>query len=235
MTPEQFTETLKTACGENLLSAVLYGSAAAGDSVAGKSDYNVMLVLREAGLPELKLIAAASKDWLKKGNPPPLIFSRERLLSSGDTFPIELSDMKEFHRILYGEDALPAIQIDPAHLRLALEREFKGKLILLRESFLALGGDKKNLNALMTGSLSQFLVLCRAALRLRAGSVPASKLECAARLREHAEYDAEIFKLVHQLRKGEYRGPLDADALFGRYLAAVDQLCAAVDGWAAGK
>ena len=62
MTPEEFTETLKTTCGENLLSAVLYGSAAAGDSVAGKSDYNVMLVLKEAGLPALKLIAAASKD-----------------------------------------------------------------------------------------------------------------------------------------------------------------------------
>lgn len=235
MTPEQFTETLKTACGENLLSAVLYGSAAAGDSVPGKSDYNVMLVLREAGLPALKVIAAASKDWLKKGNPPPLIFSRERLLSSGDTFPIELSDMKDFHRTLYGEDPLPAIRINKADLRLAVEREFKGKQLLLRGSYLALAGDKKALAGLMADSLSQFLVLCRAALRLHADSVPASKLDCAARLKEHEEYDAEIFKLAHQLRKGEYTGPLDTEALFGRYLAAVDQLCAAVDGWTAGK
>lgn len=235
MTPEQFTETLKKTCGENLLSSVLYGSAAAGDRIEGKSDYNVMLVLKEAGLPELKLIAAASKNWLKKGNPPPLIFSRERLLASGDTFPIELSDMKEFHKVLYGEDALPGLAIDPAHLRLALEREFKGKLILLRESFLALGGDKKALKELMTDSLSQFLVLCRAALRLREGSVPASKLESAARLKTHVDYDAEIFKLVHQLKTGNYAGPLDPEALFGRYLAAIDLLCAAVDGWAEGK
>ena len=235
MTPEEFTETLKTTCGENLLSAVLYGSAAAGDSVAGKSDYNVMLVLKEAGLPALKLIAAASKDWLKKGNPPPLIFSRERLLSSGDTFPIELSDMKDFHKALYGEDLLPAIRINKADLRLAVEREFKGKQILLRGSYLALAGDKKALAGLMADSLSQFLVLCRAALRLHADGVPAAKLECAARLKEHEDYDAEIFKLVHQLKKGEYSGPLDPEALFGRYLAAVDQLCAAVDRWTADK
>ena len=235
MTPEQFTETLNTTCGGNLLSAVLYGSAAAGDRIEGKSDYNMMLVLKEAGLPALKLIAAASKDWLKKGNPPPLIFSRERLLSSGDTFPIELSDMKDFHKTLYGEDPLPSIRIDPADLRLAVEREFKGKQILLRESYLGLGGDKKALAGLMTESLSQFLVLCRAALRLHTDSVPASKLDCAARLREHQEYDAEIFKLVYQLKKGEYSGPLDAEALFGCYLAAIDQLCASVDKWTAGK
>ncbi|MDO8803654.1 MAG: hypothetical protein Q7R35_04430 [Elusimicrobiota bacterium] len=235
MTPEQYTETLKSACGENLLSAVLYGSAAAGDSIAGKSDYNVMLVLKDAGLPALITIAAVSKEWLKKGNPPPLIFSRERLLSSGDTFPIELSDMKDFHKVLYGGDLLPAIRLDPADLRLALERELKGKLILLRESYLGLGGDKKALPALMTNSLTQFLVLCRAALRLHAASVPASKLECAARLREHEEYDAEIFTLVHQLRKDEYRGALDAEALFARYLAAIDQLCAAADKWTADK
>lgn len=235
MTPEQFTEILKKTCGENLLSAVLYGSAAAGDRMEGKSDYNLMLVIRDAGLTALAPIAAASKEWLKSGNPPPLIFSRERLLASGDTFPIELSDMKEFHKVLYGENPLPALKIARADLRLAVERELKGKLILLRESYLALGGSKKHLNELMTGSLSQFLVLCRAALRLHAESVPASKLECAARLREHADYDAEVFKLVHQLRKGDYSGPLDPEALFGRYLAAIDQLCAAVDAWTAGK
>lgn len=235
MTPEQFTETLKTACGENLLSSVLYGSAAAGDNIEGKSDFNLMLVLREAGLPALKAIAGASKAWLKKGNPPPLIFSRERLLASGDTFPIELSDMKDFHKVIYGEDPLPAMQIGKADLRLAVERELKGKLILLRESYLALGGGDKAANGLMTDSLSQFLVLCRAALRLHTDKVPASKLECAAKLREHAEYDAEIFKLVHQLKKGGYAGPLDAETLFGRYLAAIDQLCAAADKWTAAK
>jgi predicted nucleotidyltransferase len=235
MTPEQFTETLKKACGDNLLAAVLYGSAAAGDGIEGKSDYNVMLVLRDAGLPALKALAAAGAAWLKKGNPPPLVFSRERLLASADTFPIELSDMKDFHRILHGEDPLPGIKVEPAHLRLAVERELKGALILLRESYLASGGGRRALEALMTESLSQFLVLCRAALRLREEKVPASKLACAARLREHADFDAEAFELVHQLRRGEYRGGLDAEALFERYLAAADRLAAAVDGWAAGR
>ena len=221
MTPEQFTETLKTTCGGNLLSVVLYGSAAAGDGVEGKSDCNVMAVLTRADLPELKA-----------GNPPPLLFSLERLLASADTFPIELSDMKDFHRMLYGENPLPGIQVEPSHLRLALEREFKGKLILLRESYIACGGDRKSVERLIAGSLSQFLVLCRAALRLREGKVPASKLDCAERLKAHAQFDPAVFREAYDLRRGALKSG-DTEALFGRYLAAIDALCAALDGWAA--
>lgn len=231
MTPEEFLEKMKDACGENLLSFVIYGSAAAGDVLPGKSDCNVMLVLKAAPLGALKAIAAASKDWLKQGNPPPLVFTREQLLSSGDTFPIELSDMQAFHKVLHGENPLPGIRIAPEHLRLALERELKGKLVLLRETYLSLAGGGKGLPALMTGSLSQFLVLCRAALRLRTGSAPASKLDCAFGLGRLAGFDPEIFKTVHELRAGSYRGGEDAERLFGKYLAAVETLCAAVDGW----
>lgn len=234
MTPEQFTDILKKTCGPNLLAVVLYGSAAAGDGVTGKSDFNVLAVLKDADLPALKALAEASRGWLGKGNPPPLIFARERLLASADTFPIELSDMQDFHKVLYGEDPLPAIKINPADLRLALEREFKGKLILLRQAYLARGGGKE-LERLMAGSLSQFLVLCRAALRLREGKVPASKLECAGKLKAHVDYDAEIFREVHQLRSGAYKGGQDLETLFGRYLAAIDKLCAALDSWEAAK
>ena len=234
MKPEQLLETLKKACGDDLLAFVLYGSAAAGDSIPGKSDCNVMVVLKNSGLATLKTVASASKSWIKAGNPPPLIFTPEYLLSSGDTFPIELADMKEFHKVLFGADLLASIRINPADLRIALEREFKGKLILLREAYIATGGDRKALARLMTDSLSQFLVLCRAALRLHTDAVPGSKLECVARLRKHADFDAEIFQAAHEMRKGGYKGGQDIERLFDRYLAGIGQLCLAMDKWTAG-
>lgn len=231
MTPEIFLETIKKACGENLLSFVIYGSAAAGDAIPGKSDCNVLLVLEAAGHPALKAIAAASKDWMKKGNPPPLVFTRLQLASSGDTFPIELSDMKEFHKVLHGPDPLASINIAPANLRLSVERELKSKLIQLRGAYLTVNGDKKDLGLLMTESLSQVLVLCRAALRLREAAVPAAKLDCALQLRKHAEFDEEIFKVLHAVRRGERKAGDEAEELFGRYAGAIEKLCAAVDGW----
>lgn len=236
MTPEQFTEKLKAACGENLLASVLYGSAAAGDAIPGKSGFNVMAVLKTCGLEDLKAVAAASKDWIKKDNPPPLVFTREYLLSSADTFPIELADMKDYHKTLYGEDLLPGLNIDLADLRLALEREFKGQLVYLRHSYLQSGGGEKAVKNLMANTVSPLLVLCRAALRLHGTAVPASKLDCAVELAKHAQFDPSVFRAARELRSGDYKGKEAPEALFGRYLAAIEQLCAAVDKWsAAGK
>jgi hypothetical protein len=229
MTPEQFLKKIKEACGDNLLSFVVYGSEAAGDRIPGKSDCNVMLVLKAAPLTALKNVAAASKSWVKEGNPPPLIFPHGQLVSSGDVFPIELLDMQEFHKVLLGEDPLAALQIDPRDLRLALEHEFKGKLVHLRESYLLAGGDKEALAGLMMDSLSQFLVLCRAALRFYVEKVPGSKLECLGELWKYAEFDADIFQTVYEMRRAGPQAGADMEKLFARYLAAVEQLCAAMD------
>ncbi len=229
MTPEQFSKKIKEVCGDNLLSFVVYGSEAAGDRIPGKSDCNVMVVLKAAPLTALKNVAAASKSWVKDGNPPPLIFPHGQLLSSGDVFPIELLDMKEFHKVLLGEDPLAALEIEPEDLRLALEHEFKGKLIHLRESYLLAGGDKEALAGLMTDSLSQFLVLCRAALRFYMDKVPGSKLECLGELWKYAEFDADIFQTVHEMRRAGPRAGADIEKLFARYLSGIEQLCAVMD------
>jgi len=229
MTPEQFLKKLKEACGDNLLSFVVYGSEAAGDRLPGKSDCNVMLVLKTAPLHALRSVAAASKSWVKEGNPPPLVFPHGQLQSSGDVFPIELLDMQEFHKVLLGEDPLAALQIDPGDLRLALEHEFKGKLIHLRGSYLLAGGDKEALAGLMTDSLSQFLVLCRAALRFYTDKVPGSKLECLGELWKFSEFDADIFQTVYEMRKSGPPAGADMEKLFSRYLSSVEQLCAVMD------
>lgn len=230
--PEEYASALSAACGDNLAAAVLYGSSAAGDAIPGRSDHNMALLLRRTGPAELSALASASRAWLKAGNPAPMIFTPEQFARSADSFPIELADMKEFHRTLFGEDPLTGVTIAPADLRLAVERELKSKLLLLRKTCVAVGGDRRAIEELMTGSLSQFLVLCRAALRLKEAKVPSSKLECAERLAPHAGFDAAAFREVHALKAGGPRPSAgDSAALFARYLAAVEAFAAAVDGW----
>jgi hypothetical protein len=234
MTPEQFSEKLKAACGDNLVSLLLYGSAAAGDAVPGRSGANTLAVLKTCGPAELKLLAPALKDWLKAGNPAPVLFSRDQLLTSADTFPIELADMKDFHRVLHGEDVLSAITIKPQELRLAVERELKGKLLRLREAALRAGGDRKVLKEVLAGFVSEMLVLCRAALRLKADKVPAAKLDCARQLAVHAGFDAAAFAEADALRRGE-KPAGETDGLFDRFIEAAAKLSAAVDGWDGAK
>ena len=58
-------------------SAVLYGSAARGDWVAGVSDINLLLVLEDSSPASLRGLTGAFAGWRKSGNSPPLVFSRE--------------------------------------------------------------------------------------------------------------------------------------------------------------
>ncbi len=232
MTPESLTEEIRKVCGERLRSVVLYGSAAAGDSLK-TSDYNVLLVLDAVKADDLMALAPVCSRWGKEGNHAPLMFARERLLRAADVFPVEFSDIKQTHRILYGEDPFAVMEIDSAMLRLGLERELRSKLLLLHENFLASGGGRRETERLMASSISAFLTLLKAALRLYGEVPPAKKLDSLPALGRHMKLDEEAFRMVWALKEGRGSG-VDPVDLFRRYLAAVQAVTDVVDRWEQG-
>jgi len=232
VTPEQLVEKLKQANPTGLRAVILYGSAAAGDHVGKRSDYNILVVMDQLGLRELKLFLKPSEAWVKEGNTPPLLFTPEVLQRSADVFPIELLDIRDSHRVLYGEDITGEIRINPENLRLQLEHELKGKLIQLRERYLATGGKAKLVGDLLMSSLSSFLVLFRAALRLFEQQVPSTKLEAVKLLSSHIRFDPGVFESVDALKAGTKKlREVDADELFGRYLQTIEAIVEAVDAY----
>lgn len=232
MTPEILTAELKAQCGGDLCAVVLYGSAAAGDSVK-TSDYNVLAVLNRLDAEVLRSLTGLCSRWEKDGNPAPLLFAREELLRSADVFPVEFSDIIQTHRTLYGEDLFAGMKIEPANLRLELEHELKSKLIVLRERFLV-AGSPKEIDKLMACSISAFLTLFKAALRLYGRTPPSKKLEVLPALSEHIKFDEEIFRVVWELKEGRKSKDLSSLQVFGRYLAAVQTVTGGVDLWLRG-
>ncbi len=230
MTPEQLLEQVQAAIPGRLSAAVLYGSAVAGDHVAGTSNYNVLLVIDPLGVAELNALSAPALHWAKAGNRPPLVFARGQLKASANVFPIELLDAKQSHRVLFGEDPLTDITIEREHLRLQVERELKGKLLVLRERYLVTGGRPKYVAALLTSSIASFLVLFRAALRLFQDDVPARKVDALRLLAEQIPFDPqpllEIEALKHRRRKLRDVAPL---TLFQSYLTTIERVVEAVD------
>ena len=230
MTPDELVKKLQAADPDGLRSVILYGSAVAGDHVAKRSDYNVLVICESLGVKELKAFSKPSKAWVKEGNPPPLFFTMDRLRKSVDVFPIELLDMKESHRSLFGADALQEMEVHPQNLRLQLEHELKAKLIQLRERFVLTGGKPKDVGELMVQSLSTFLVLFRAALRLFQQEVPALKLEAARALSEHINFDVQLFESIEEIKEGRRSpGQGDVDSLFERYLETIESVTDAID------
>ncbi len=230
MKPEQWVEQLKQAMPAGLRSVVLYGSAATGDHLAGKSDYNILIVTDRLGLAELDALSKPAVAWAKAGNRPPLLFTPQQLRDSADAFPIELSDMQQSRKILFGDDLLADVVIKPEHLRLQLEHDLKARLLQLRERYLLTRGKPGPVAELLTSSLSTFLVLFRATLRLYQSDVPSRKLEALDALARHVGFDAQVFLTVHALKEGRCkRRDVSPVALFEQYRTTIEQVVDAVD------
>jgi len=227
---EQLTQGLKKACGENLKSVILYGSAAAGDHAGKRSDYNVLVVAGDLSKDALNAFSKTAKAWSRAGNPAPLLFTMERLKNSTDVFPVELLDIKECHQILFGEDVVSGLEISTANLRLQIEHELRGNLIQLRQQYLLASGNAKEVCGLMVRSLSSFLVLFRASLRLFVTDVPQKKFQALEKLNETVPVPCEVFQTVQNLKDGSLKPKaVDADAIFEKYINAVESVTDAVD------
>src|SRR5512140_2621108 len=93
----ELVEKLQRAYGRDVLSVILYGSAATGDFHHKHSDLNVMCVLRELDLGTLEKAEPIVQWWRGLGNPAPLFLSAEEVRNSIDAFPIEFFDMRGQH------------------------------------------------------------------------------------------------------------------------------------------
>jgi hypothetical protein len=227
---EALAAELEGALGEDLVSLVLYGSAARGDFRAERSDVNLLLILADASPAALRPIGPIVHRWVKAGHAPPLIFAEHGWRASTDVFPMEIEDMRPAHRVLRGRDPLKDLETSPADQRQQLEREALRTLLRLRAEYAASGPHPKALGALLVASAGTCFALFRAVLRLK-GTVPPQPpeelVQAAARL---VGFDPAAFDWVLARLAGRQAAPLTQfDPIAERYLSAVERLAEYVD------
>jgi predicted nucleotidyltransferase len=229
-TIEKFTHEIQRLYGDDLVSLVLYGSAAGTDFVPDRSDLNFLVVLKRVTPEALRKAMPLVRSWHRQKIATPIFVDPEFLKSSLDVFPIEFLDMQEQHRVLAGTDILLELKISPKNLRLQCEEELKGKLLTLRRAYLETAGRLEALEELMTQSLKSFLTLARHLLRLK-GIRPAHEfLEILAQTEETFGLSLEAMRTVHSVRLGAVRlERSEAQELFDRYVAEIEQLAACAD------
>src|SRR5215207_11439867 len=146
---DELVDQLKKVYGAQLRAVVLYGSAAAGEHIARRSDYNVLVIVDELTMDHMRAGAAVARAWGEDGNPPPLTLTASEWRGSADIFPMEYADILERHRVLYGEPSFEGMAVRPADLRLEVEQQAMGKLLQLRAGVLAAGADSKRQTELL--------------------------------------------------------------------------------------
>jgi hypothetical protein len=234
MVPEktisEFVTRLRAAAGANLESVILFGSAVAGDFHPEFSNVNLFCVVRDSSFAALQALAPAVKWWNAQKQPPPLFMTRGEIERSVDVFTIELIDMQQHHRVLFGEDAVQGLAI-PANLhRVQVEYELREKLALLRQHMLLASGNDSRLWDLLVRSVSSFATLFRHALIVLGHDAPVGKREAVVALSKRIGFDASgILQVLDIREKKSDRKKFEVTDVFSHYLAAVEQVVAAVD------
>jgi predicted nucleotidyltransferase len=221
---------LREAAQDNLVSVILYGSAAGGDFHSEYSDINLFCVLRDSSFAALKALAPVVKWWDRQKQPAPLFMTREEIERSADVFSIELMDMQQHHKVIFGEDVLQGLTIPMDLHRVQVEYELREKLALLRRHLLLVAGNDSRMWELLTRSVSSFVTLFRHALMVTGETAPEGKRESVQALAAKIGFDASGFLQILDVRERKSNAKnLDAADVFARYLAAVEQVTAAVD------
>lgn len=234
MTLEELVGQLKNAFGPALRSVVLYGSATAGEHIAKKSDYNILVVLDAVPLDRLAAVGAVLKAWGDAGNPPPMMFTDAEWRSSADVFPMEYADILERHRVLYGPDPCDGMTVARDDLRLEVEQQALGKLLHLRRAVMAAGIDDKADIELLEVSLSAIMVVFRGVARLHGDSPAQDYAELSRSVAATGGFDPTPFERVVRHVRGESKLPrAEARQVLAGYLAGMELLVAHLDRFTA--
>jgi len=214
-------------------SALLYGSAARGEYLPGRSDLNLLLVCERLDPAALRALATALAGLRAERQPPPLLFERAEWERASDGFPIEITDMQLFHEALRGPDALRGLRVHPDDLRRALEQELRARLLRLRQVFALQAGDPAALGAAAARSIASVATLLRATLVLHGDPVPPATPACLGAAETRLGLPSGAVAELWPLRRRE-----DAECSpdrFERYLGAVAGAIRVVDQFTGGR
>ncbi len=227
-----FIDDLKATHGGNLASVILYGSAAMGDFIPQRSDYNILIALRKIAPQDLRNAHASIREWHKLGHPVPVYFTVSELQNAADVFPIEFHQMEAARKVLYGKDVLADVKISDAYLRHQVEYELRSKLILLRRQYIPASESVEGLKNLLAESLSSFASLFSAVLLLAGIEPPVKKHEVVAMVVQQFGLNGATFEKIFDLRERNLTQELDevaANRLFADYMEQIERIIDAVD------
>tara|TARA_B100000029_G_scaffold500326_1_gene571903 strand:+ start:125 stop:868 length:744 start_codon:yes stop_codon:yes gene_type:complete len=219
---------LKAAVPQDLVSVVLYGSAARGEYEKASSDLNVLVVVEDLTPATLGALSGPITKWVRGGQPSPRLLAPSIIRDSADVFPIEFLDLLAAHQVLYGADPFEGLDIHVHHLRIQCERELREKMMRLREAYLELHSSERKLKRLLTDSYSTFVALFRGCLHLHGDDVPANHEKVVDMFTTLAELDRAPFEEVARLKHGQSSSQ-EPKKLFARYYEELGKAVSRVD------
>lgn len=178
----EWTKSLETALGEELVAVLLVGGVARGDYRPGESDVNAIIVLRSAPFERLDAISSAMQAVRYGARVQATILTEEELPGASDAFPLLYDDIQRWHIVLVGRNPFATIVVHDTHRRLRIEQELREAQIGLRRAVTESLGAREAIGGAVLRRARQVRRPLRALLGLEGracGEDLASVLACA--------------------------------------------------------
>lgn len=226
----RYLESLQEVFSDNLLSVLLYGSAARGEYVPGVSDLNLLVVLKDARTREVKKVADASKRAWDKYGIQPRFMSLETIRTASDVLPIAFLDIKEKYLLLFGEDVFQDVVIERKNLRYQCEYQLRFVLLRMRNRYVFSYGDPKRMASQLTASFTNFLYLLKSLFWLVGEEAPGRFTEVMSRSAERFGLDLQLMQEILELKRSPRSFNQEKiESLYEGYLDLLYDLTAVVD------
>ena len=225
----ELVNRLKDSAAANLECIILYGSAARGSFHPEHSDLNVLCVLESLAVEELTRVAPVVRWWVaEQGQPAPLFFTAEELLQSADVFSIELRDMQDNRRVLFGSDPIANFHLPTNLHRVQVEHELRTVLLKVRSAYLRAPGDPQELTPVLRKSFSSVQTLLRHVIIAFGEEPPRSPRDIINRAAELTHANPTAFEAVLRVREHNNALP-EIVQVYGGYLAALETVIRTLD------
>ena len=199
---EKFIDNLKNILQERLISVFMYGSKVKYSQELVKTDMNVMVIVKNLSGSDIRACSEIINKWMKAKNPIPVFMDREEWFHSSDVYAMEYADIKAEHRILYGEDLISDLNVDPDNIRFQCEQETKNLLMRFRQFYLENAHSPKRLKDSFVPLAKTCNAIFKAILRVKFTDIPSEKEDIIKKLAEISGLEASTYiKLLGYKRK----------------------------------
>lgn len=214
----------------SLDSVVVYGSYVTGEFVPGSSDINLLIVIRTEADMDLLRLSQMCKEIAKRPISVPLILSKDYILESLDTFPLEYLNISRNCKVLYGSNFIMELPINKKNLRYQCEKEIKSKLLLLRQIYFTHSGNRKILQNTLISSWRAIGSMLKGLYYLIFSEYPYDTSKMLNELEKGLNTELKAILVVYRLKtERSFRIQEDIDRFYNEYVKEISFLSEKLD------
>jgi predicted nucleotidyltransferase len=129
---DELCDALISTLRDDLHALIVYGSAVRGGYVEGRSDVDLLVVVRNDERAKLEAIGNALLVARTSARIESMILHAAEIPRAADVFPLLYDDVRGCHLMLHGADPFAGLEIADTHRRLRIEQELREARIRMR-------------------------------------------------------------------------------------------------------